>query len=200
MNFNFFKKPEIISEKRKEYVKECTVEKVNLIPCDKYVACYQRLNKNLSLSLSDPEEKIKTANISVLEFNEGYELQSENTDKMREKVVLLSKKAYFLTNSLIVSLSNFEQVSKNKEDVNEIKMEVRVLSEVMLNIYQHLSSSDDVPESNNSFNGDIMALINQLINTLIELLDRLNIDYMNKQINVSLLKLMNYRYVLGLLR
>lgn len=194
-----------IEKQRKNYVMVNAVSSQPLAPCEKFVAVYEKLTHNFTLCLADPSEKIKTAGISVLEFNEGYDLREDNTHNLREKVVLLTKQAYFLTIRLIQVLSVLEQTIESKQTVNDIKMDARVISDVMLNVYKHLSMNDEIPKLNdddfelneNDALNIAIQIINQIVNVLITLNDSINIEYINKQLNSIILKFTSFRNVLN---
>lgn len=194
MPFTFLKKPVNVVENRKQYVKEYAVKREKVLPCEKFVACKNKINNNYVLSLSDPEETIKCAGVSVLEFNETYELKSENTIELRENLVFLSKSAYILTNSIIVCLSEYCTNNKNKT-FSDLKIEVRVMSATMLEIYKHISNSNAEPEMGN-IDMTLKDLIDELIRVLLELIEKIDIGYIEKQLNVSVLKLFRARYLI----
>lgn len=197
-----------IEKQRKNYVVANAITHQPLVPCEKFVAVYEKLSHNFVLCLADPDEQIKTVGVSALEFNEGYDMKSENTDNLRENVVFLTKQAYFLTIRLIQVLSVLEQVVDDKQIVNNIKMDVRVISDVLLNVYKHLAMTDEIPRLNdgefeaNENNALQIAIdiVNQIIETLTKLNDSINIGYVNKQLNSIILKMISFRDALNSLK
>ncbi len=203
MPFSFFKnrnktlQSSSLSKEREDYVKKFAVTRSEeLPPCEKFMACFEKLSRNYVLALSDPNETVKSAGVSVLEFSEGYEMRNENTDELRKSVVDLSKEAYFLTIALIGALSAWESNS-SESDINDIKMEVRVISDIMLNIYKHLSMLDVAPqfEGEEIGNGKATALeiLDALIESITKLNDMIDIGYINKQLESILLKLYAFK-------
>lgn len=195
MPFTFFKKPTNVVENRKQYVKEYAVKREKVEPCEKFVACKNKLNNGYALSLSDPEETIKCAGVSVLEFNETYELKSENTLDLRENLVFLTKSAYILTNSLIVNLSEVALGKSNNRVLNDLKIDVRIMSSTMLEIYKYLSNSNAEPEME-QVEMSLKDVIDELIRVLLELIEKIDIGHIEKQLNVSVLKLFRVRYLM----
>lgn len=207
MPFNFFKqKPKRqLSDERIEYVKKYAyTKKQDIIPCDKFIACYEKLTRGYVLCLTEPEQN-SVVGVTVLEFNENYDFKLEYTTELREKLVLLSKNCYFLTINLIQALSVLEQSVENKNEINKVKLDVRVVSDVVLNIYKHLSMLDEIPQfedddynypkNANDLVDHIKNIFDELINDLIKLNDMIKIDYLNKQLTSLILKLQQYKSV-----
>lgn len=213
MPLNFFKRKQqtTIVEDRKNYVKEYAYNsdvnnKPKLMPCEKFVGAFEKLSHNYVLCLSDPDSQVKTSCVSVLQFCEGYDVKPEVTDNLRETAVDLTKSAYFLTISLVHFLSVLEQFATDKKNINEIKMDVRVVSDVVLNVYKHLSMLNEIPQFDdggleypNSYIGAVQAVTDvlaKLIDTLIRLNEIIEIDYINKQLENIILKLQSYLIVI----
>jgi len=203
MPFNFFRnknktlQSDGLSKEREDYVKKFAVTRSEeLLPCEKFVACFEKLSRTYVLALSDPSDTVKSVGVSALEFSEGYEMRDENTDELRKNVVDLSKQAYFLTITLIGALSAWESFS-GSSDLNDIKMEVRVISDILLNVYKHLSMLDTAPqfEGGEIADGKTAALeiTDALIETITKLNDAIDIGYINKQLESILLKLYGFK-------
>lgn len=215
MPLNFFRRKQqsTIVEDRKNYVKKYSCvnkfppdEKPKLAHCDKFVGVFEKLTHNYVLCLSDPDTQVKSAGVSTLQFLEGYEIKPEITDNLRENIVDVTKSAYFLTITLVHILSVLEQFSTDKKAVNDIKMEVRVVSDIVLNIYKHLSMLNEIPQFDesaleypNSYYDALSSsveVVKNLIDTLIKLNELVEIDYINKQLENIILKLQNFLIML----
>lgn len=206
MRFNLFgNKPNILKTERENYVKEFKVEKeITITPCTKFVACLEKLSRNYVLALKEQShtETLQVANQNDIEFYEGYEFAPNYTDSVRTKLSNSAYQVYNIFSCVIEALNRFERLSSNsKSAINNIKLDLSAISNIVLNIYQHLTMTFDVPNNENC--GDIpnsfeelLKYIKQLIlsaiNELIELSHGLIIEYISKQLDVIINKLLVY--------
>jgi len=206
MKFNLFGNKNYLKTERENYVKEFRVNsEIKITPCSKFVACMEKLSRNYVLALKDHNttETLQVANKSDVEFYEGYEFSPEYTDSVRRN---LSRSAYALY-MLFVKIIEGINYLENKVDIdkkqllNDIKIDISALNNIILNIYQHLTMTNDVPviENNQDIPSSIDGLLKYIkelilkaIEELINLSQGLIIDYISKQLDIIINKLITY--------
>ena len=149
MGINFFAKSKNIATARIQYVQESKYDDVRIEPCDKFVACIQKLSKNYVLALREADVNIEqVANQSDIEFYEGYDLAEKYTDSVRRNICIKLIKVYDKISrivDIINRITNF--TNNNREILHEIKMESKVANNIISNIYQHVSMNMNIPHS-----------------------------------------------------
>jgi len=199
---NFFIKN--LKTERENYVKQFKVNSDVIIePCDKFVACLNKLTKNYVLALKDNgTETLQIARHNDIEFFEGYELTPNYTDSVRKNMCKQVKNLYFTILELIESLNILENQLHDKKDiVNDIKLNTSVICSIVLNIYQHLTMTNDIPhrDNNHSLPSDLKELLQYIKLLIIDAIDYLNnlasstiIDYISNTLDNIINNLLNY--------
>lgn len=201
MRFNFFWKN--LKTERENYVKEFKVSgDVKIEPCEKFVACLDKLSRNYVLALKSGAEIMQVANNNDIEFFEGYEITPSFTDSVRKNLSLLTKKLYIILGELIESLNDLDNKEfDNKDMVNDIKLSVSVINKIVLNMYQHLTMTFDVPEMeyNSSRPSGLKELLNYIKMLIISAVEHLNniassslIEYISRAVDNIINQLLNY--------
>ena len=147
MNINFSLK-NALKKTREQYVKEFKVSgEIKIEPCEKFVACLDKLSKNYVLALRDGAniETLQIANQNDIEFFEGYELTPQLTNDLRKKLCFKITDAYGMLLHLISMFNEFEKGvhGDTKNAVNDIKLDFSALKSIIKNIYQHLTMSNN---------------------------------------------------------
>ena len=202
MNINFNLK-NTLKRTREQYVKEFKVSgEIKIEPCDKFVACLEKLSKNYVLALRDNAniETLQIANQKDIEFYEGYEIVPQYTDDLRRQLCHKLTRVNQLLARIITTLSEFDKWVDvdNKTRLNDTKLELNVIKRIVNNIFQHLTMTDnDAVESveNNAIKDKVEMLISdliKLIEMLIDIKSKMIIDYMVKQLDVIIYKILNF--------
>ena len=202
MKFDLFNKN--LQLTRENYVKQFRFKKeIKITPCDKFVACLCKLTQGYVLALKDTGTEImQVASHNDIEFYEGYELTPNYSDSVRLKLCENIKKSYLLAIKLINSLNQHERLDNdNKYIVNDIKLNTNVISDIINNIYQYITMTDDNIEIDydNTIPNNIKDLLNYIRKLLIDLIENLIntssltiIDFVTKTIDSIITKLFNY--------
>lgn len=202
MAINFFLKNNKLKNIREQYIKECRVDEIKIEPCGKFVACLEKLSKNYVLALKDNAniETLQVVNQNDIEFYEGYEISPSLTDDLRKKVCLLTRKIYCNIKSIIEMLNKLERdLNENKYVVNDIKLDFNVMSDIFINIYQHLTMTDEVPTCGLEKQDDLKNVLENLrslildtLKEIIELNTKIIINYITRQLDVIMEKILLY--------
>lgn len=206
MRFSLFGFNNNIQKERQQYVKQYKVEKEIIIsPCSKFVACIEKLSRNYVLALREHggAETLQVANRSDVEFFEGYEFADEYTDSVRRHLSKSSYKIYQLFARIIESINRADRLlnNDNKSVLNDIKLNLSSFNNIILNIYQHLTMNNDVPqvENNDDIPNGIEKLLQYIKELILQAVEELTfigqgiiIDYITKQIDSLINKLLLY--------
>lgn len=200
MGINFFWKNNSLKNERMDYVKQFkTKGDVKIEPCTKFVACLDKLSKNYVLALRDNAsiETLQIANQNDIEFFEGYEIFQNYTDDLRKKLCRKLCNAYSMIESTKNIIDKILHITHNDNTValNDIKVEFSVISRIILNICQHVTMTNDIPDSEffeNDTNSlkDLLNILKsyvlQLVGLLIDINSALIIDYISKQLQTTI--------------
>ena len=205
MGINFAWTNNLLKKKRMDYVKEFKIDNsIKIEPCSKFVACFEKLSKSYALALRDNStiETLQVANQKDIEFFEGYEIANKYTDDLRRSLCNKSATVYSLINMIRSMLNKLENLvgGDSKGLLNDIKLDFSVISSVVLNIYQHLTMTNDTPSFDNyEGNSDLRELLNNLKKYIIEVVDMLIeiksgiiIDYISRQLQIIIDKILNH--------
>lgn len=191
---------------RENYVKEFKVTKeLRVEPCEKFVAIFEKLSKNYALALRDNAsiETLQIANQNDIEFYEGYELAPHYTESVRLR---LARSAYSIYNILGCIVAGMDRLEKNidngkKSIINDIKLNINVINNIISNIYQHITMTNDninfdgcgdIPSGVRELIEYIKMLIGKAINELIGLIENTTIEYILRQAEIIIQKLYMY--------
>lgn len=203
MGINFFLKNNRLKSEREQYVKEFKVDDIKIEPCGKFVACLEKLSKNYVLALRDNTsiETLQVANQNDIEFYEGYEIATAFTDDLRKKLCISMRRIYWHINDIVEMINKLERIvdNENKDLLNDIKLDFNVTNGVILNIFQHLTMTNEIPVFNTNGQYDLKNIIERLkelmLETLKEIIDvnsKIAIDYISRQIELAIEKIILY--------
>ena len=211
MGFNLFGNRNI-KQTRERYVKEFAVQQEDLNeefePCEKYVACLERLSKEFVLFLKDENKREEVGTMQVadrndVEFSEGYDLAPNYTDSVRKNAIKHAKHGYFMLISLVDVFSRLENSAPQNDRVvlNALKTTLRTMSNVSLNILQVLTMKDSIPQLKYSYGNipqgycDGLLFVKNMLLEAVEHFIRLQavvvIEYINRQVELILQRLTN---------
>lgn len=201
MNFGFFNKSNNLKIQREEFAKTNAVNDLTeIVPCKKFVAVQEKLSKNYCLALSDTTtiEAQQVADPNNVEFYEGYEMATQYTDSVRKNAVDIALKIYENFEQIISCLGNYSE-GYNFDNIialSDIKIEMDVNKDIILNIFQHLTMTSNVPRVKDNEpkakirSKDLKRLILSTVGLIINLKSKLIIDYIVRQLDIMLDKFM----------
>lgn len=206
MRFNLFGNKSILKDVRENYVKEFKINgEIKITPCSKFVACMEKLSKNYVLALKDitHSETLQVANKSDIEFYEGYEFATEYTDSLRSNLCKTTSTLYGVINEIVNTMNLLiNKIPDDKKNVfNDIKLDILTLNNIVLNIFKHLTMTNDMPviEYKNQPYSSIEDLLRYLKNLILKAIEELLnieqgliIEYITKQVNLIINKFLMY--------
>ena len=195
MGINFFLKNINLKKAREQYVDECRVEDVRIEPCGKFVACIEKLSRNYVLALKDMSstEILQVASQNDIEFYEGYELAPAYTDDLRKKICVILRNVYDKIVNIAKLLSDIEwRGVENKNILNDIKLNFNVISSVVENIFKHIAMTNELPVQMVNNTLKLKELMFSALEDIIELKSKINIEYIVKQLDIIIDKIILY--------
>jgi hypothetical protein len=206
MNINFNLK-NVLKQTRERYVKEFKVSgEIKIEPCGKFVACLEKLSKNYVLALKDSAsiEALQVANQNDIEFYEGYEIIPQYTDDLRRQLCDKVMKIIVSLANIIGLISEVETGGNINENgiLNDMKLDFNVIKSIIENIYKHLTMTNNIvlERIEEAKSRDIFIRLKDeligLINQLIDVKSKLIIDYIVRQIDMIIDKVVNHTYKL----
>lgn len=208
MGLEIFFKNNIIRNIRKQYVEEFRVDnEIKLEPCEKFVACLSKLSKNYVLALRNTAniETLQVANKDDLEFFEGYEFANNFTIEARKRIATNIKNVYKIVHRIIVAINKLSQISniKNRDFFRDVKVDFGEINNILQNIYSFVTMTDEklnseevqIPADARELIEFIRQLMIQLINNIIMLYTMTIIEFLEKELESVLMRVLSYLYL-----
>ena len=168
--------------------------------------CLDKLSNNYVLALKDSAsiEALQVANQNDIEFYEGYEISPQYTDDLRRQLCDKVMKIIVSLANIIGLISKVETGGNINENsiLNDMKLDFNVIKSIIENIYKHLTMTNNIviERIEEAKSRDIFIRLKDeligLINQLIDVKSKLIIDYMVRQIDMIIDKVVNHTYKL----